>query len=276
MAKIPKNARLPRVGVSPSSPLLVALTRDSIGRILEGMTALTGTLASRLATVTDVDEAKRLIGELEAAQWEGSPDALDAERLPFVLARVRAARLQAKSMPSNWTVFDRPWPEVLAMKITPGELAAVRARASEIAPVVLALWQARVAPELRLMPPPAAVPTAEETRRDATTLRPEDPEAREWLRSNPGDAPLAANAFDAEEARAFVDALYAAGARRVVIASENIQDEDPPYCDALRVQLPEAPAARAAVLALTNEQALSEGLDPEEDTGQDVVFLWWD
>jgi len=254
----------------------MALTRESIDRIVAGMVELARTMDARLATVTDVEEAKRLVAELEAAQWEGSPDALDAERLPFVLARVRAARVREKSMPANWTVFDRPWPEILGMKITPGEFAAVRARASQVAPVVLALWQARVAPELRLMPSPAAVSTAEETRRDATTIRPEDPEAREWLRSNPGDAPLAANAFTAEDAREFVDSLYAAGARRVVIASENIHNEDPPYCDALRVELPHDLAARAAVLELTNAEAESEGFDPEEDTGQEVVFLWWD
>lgn len=254
----------------------MALTRESIGRILEGMAVLTRTLESRLATVSDLDAAKRLIAELEAAHWEGSPDAADAERLPFVLARTRFDRLNTASMPANWTVFGKPWREVLEMPATNRELAVVRVRAREIAPVVLALWQARADVELRLMPPPAAVPTVEETERQATTIRPEDPEAREWLRSNPGDAPLAANAFDADAAREFVDALYAAGARRVVIASENIVDEDPPYCDALRVLLPEDPSARAAVLALTNAEALSEGFDPEEDTGQEVVFLWWD
>jgi hypothetical protein len=111
---------------------------------------------------------------------------------------------------------------------------------------------------------------------DRLTIRPDDPEAREWLRSNPGDAPLAANAFDTGEALAFVDSLYAAGAVRVVIASENIVDEVPPYCDAIRVQLPEDQAGRAAVLTLTNAEARSEGFDPDEDTGQDVVFLWWD
>jgi hypothetical protein len=254
----------------------MALTRESIGRILEGMAVLTRTLEARLATVNDLDAAKRLIAELGAAQWEGSPDAADAERLPFILARIRSGRVSTASLPPNWTVFGKLWREVLEMPATAQELTAVRARAREIAPVVLALWQVQVDAELRLMPPPADFPPAEETRRKATTIRPEDPEAREWLRSNPGDAPLAANAFDADAARGFVDALYAAGARRVVIASENIVDEDPPYCDALRVRLPEDPTARAAVFALTNAEALSEGLDPDEDTGQDAIFLWWD
>jgi hypothetical protein len=62
----------------------------------------------------------------------------------------------------------------------------------------------------------------------------------------------------------------------VVIASENIRDENPPYCDAIRVQLPGDLAARAAVLALTNAEAESEEFDPDDDTGQDVVFVWWD
>jgi hypothetical protein len=51
---------------------------------------------------------------------------------------------------------------------------------------------------VRLTPPPADSPTPEERVRWTTIIRPEDPEAREWLRSDPGDAPLAANVFDAE------------------------------------------------------------------------------
>ena len=109
--------------------------------------------------------------------------------------------------------------------------------------------------------------------------KPTNPEARRWLtRRNRSPAPLAANRFgNLAEALAFVDALYAAGAVKVSIAGENIQDDpEGAYCDALRVSLPVDPAARAAVLALTNAEARREGYDEDADTGQKVVFLWWD
>jgi hypothetical protein len=257
----------------------MALTEESIDRIVAGMMELARTIEARLGTVARLAEARRLMAELEAAQWAGTPDALDAKRLPFVFARMGMDRMLASGLspkPRQMMVLGEPWPIELEVAATDAERAAVQARKREIGAAVIALGQARLEPVLRLTPPPSGFPTREEIVRRATTIRPEDPEAREWLRSNPGHAPLAANAFDADDARAFVDSLYAAGAVRVVIASENIRDEDPPYCDALRVQLPADPAARAAVLALTNAQAESEGFDPADDTGQEVVFLWWD
>ncbi|HEU4556221.1 MAG TPA: hypothetical protein VFS20_00180 [Longimicrobium sp.] len=88
------------------------------------MAGLTRTLQSRLATVNDLDAVKGLTAELGAAQWEGSPDAADAERLPFILARVRSDRLNPASLPAHWTVFGRPWREVLEMPVTKQELLA--------------------------------------------------------------------------------------------------------------------------------------------------------
>lgn len=120
-------------------------------------------------------------------------------------------------------------------------------------------------------------------RPDPTVIRPEDPEAREWLAGNGHPMPLAANRFgEKEDAQAFVEELYAAGAVRVVVAAERIRDDEDelaeggPYADALRVQLPSEPGPRAAVLALVNAEEEEEGFDPSEDEGQDVAFLWWD
>lgn len=113
-------------------------------------------------------------------------------------------------------------------------------------------------------------------------IRADDPEARAWLASNGQEAPLAANRFDAEDARVFVEELYAAGAERVVIASECINDDDyemsqgGPYADGLRVQLPADAARRRAVLEIANREIADEGFDPVTDEGQEVVFLWWD
>ncbi|HYH78379.1 MAG TPA: hypothetical protein VEX86_01235 [Longimicrobium sp.] len=254
----------------------MALTEESIRQILHGYSVLAERMQERLVTVTDRGEAQRLIAELEAEQWAGSPLAADAQRLLHLFTRVSMDAMLANARmpkPPPMTVMGKPVPLDGVVPGTDEERALMRAKPlrQEIARGLMALERVYVDVELRLAPPPPPVDAG-----DPASIRPEDPEARAWLRSNPGDAPLAANAFDAETALAFVESLYAAGARRVVIASENILDEDPPYCDAIRVQLPGDPAARAAVLALTNAEAEGEGFDPEEDTGQDAVFLWWD
>jgi hypothetical protein len=103
------------------------------------------------------------------------------------------------------------------------------------------------------------------------------PEARKWLRRNGNPAALAANHFDSTDAaRRFVEELYAAGARRVLIAGDSIQDEDDggPYADAIVVLLPTDAAARAAVCRRC-ERELDE---PETIDADDPnpIFLWWD
>ena len=52
---------------------------------------------------------------------------------------------------------------------------------------------------------------------DYTTITDADPEALAWIRGNGQEAPLAGNRFDREDALAFVESLYAAGATRVVV-----------------------------------------------------------
>jgi hypothetical protein len=103
------------------------------------------------------------------------------------------------------------------------------------------------------------------------------PEARRWLRRNRNPAPLGANHFrGAAAARRFVDELYAAGAVRVLVPEDHIQDEDDdgPYADALVVFLPAAADARAAVC-----QRCERELDEREffDVNDlNPIFLWWD
>ena len=111
------------------------------------------------------------------------------------------------------------------------------------------------------------------------TLKPADPEAAGWLRDPGYESGLAGNRFDsAEEGAEFVDALYAAGAVKVVIASEQIQEEGPKqrYADALRVVLPDDSAKRAELFRIVNREAVEEGYDREADTGQSILFIWWD
>ncbi|HEX8693710.1 MAG TPA: hypothetical protein VF746_14905 [Longimicrobium sp.] len=145
-----------------------------------------------------------------------------------------------------------------------------------------------LAGELRAALDPGRSPALQElqqqireiSEQDHDAIRPEDPEAREWLAANGHDAPLAGNRFDEKaEALEFVEELYAAGAVRVVVASECIRDElehGGPYADGLRVQLPAEPRRRESVLAVVNREVEEEGFDPYADTGQEAVFLWWD
>jgi hypothetical protein len=107
-------------------------------------------------------------------------------------------------------------------------------------------------------------------------------EAREWLESNPNPYALAGNRFDStEEALAFVEALYEAGAQQVWVTG--IYDEDwrieaegGPYADTLIVRLPAKADARRALFKIAGEEAVREGFSPDRDTGQDELLLWWD
>ena len=112
------------------------------------------------------------------------------------------------------------------------------------------------------------------------------PEALEWLRNNRSAAGLAGNRFSSTQAAiAFVDGLYAAGARRVFIPDDAIR-ADPvelresggPYADAIVIELPER--NREALYQLFEREAALEGYDDMKGD-QSVIdgrylYLWWD
>jgi hypothetical protein len=229
---------------------------------------------------------------------------IDAHRLDEVIAefsrqreslraRLSAVTVRAEIMGAVLAEFSTPSPDAAQVRVflmqgnSPGTLAqpapglppwlaltdeeaeVVQARRPEIEAIFRDCQQIVEEAAQRLPKGPAA-PTK------GTIIKPEDPEARMWLRANPSDAPLAANRFDADDAREFVESLYRAGAANVVIASECMHDEEPPYADGLRVMLPDDRAARTAVLDLVNRELEEEGFATESDHGQQVVFLWWD
>jgi hypothetical protein len=107
-------------------------------------------------------------------------------------------------------------------------------------------------------------------------------EAREWLSSNPSEWCLASNRFSSRaEASDFVEGLYEAGAEtvwvlNVTMDSATIALEGGPYADALLVRLPREGNLRMAILAIAGDEAEREGFEPEDDTGQDYTYLWWD
>jgi hypothetical protein len=110
------------------------------------------------------------------------------------------------------------------------------------------------------------------------------PEALEWLRTAPNgdDNAFASNRFQGtENAIRFVEALYAAGAARVIVNQENIVDEGGGdlYADALVVLLPQDPAAYSRVVELCKQESDREEGSVSSDAeweNVECVFLWWD
>ncbi len=104
------------------------------------------------------------------------------------------------------------------------------------------------------------------------------PEARKWLRSKKNEAPLAANRFGSTDAALrFVSELYRAGAKRVVVPEDAIEDDGVEvYCDSLVVIMPTDPQQRQRVRAICEREIRGEGFDPAEDREADQVYLWWD
>lgn len=103
---------------------------------------------------------------------------------------------------------------------------------------------------------------------------PDDPsvcEARKWLRKR--KVMFASNRFQTKkDAVAFVEALYAAGAPRVLI--ENIDDH---HADSMTVHLPDDASSRTEIFRIINDigRPDTEG-GPTVDDGKKHVGLWWD
>lgn len=112
------------------------------------------------------------------------------------------------------------------------------------------------------------------------------PEALHWLRSNGHTAALASNRFSStSEAIAFVEQLYAAGARRVFVPADSIIDNEEerelggPYSDSLVIEVSSANVPDA-LSSLYCKEATLEGYDLRHEPAPVVdgryLFLWWD
>jgi hypothetical protein len=104
------------------------------------------------------------------------------------------------------------------------------------------------------------------------------PEARNWLKGNESESALASNRFGTtDEALRFVNSLYRAGAKRVVVPSDTIDDDGVErYADALVVTLPADPQKRERVRNLCFEELAREGFDTDDIGDSDQIYLWWD
>ncbi len=97
-------------------------------------------------------------------------------------------------------------------------------------------------------------------------------EAREYLNKNKNRyGPFATNYFDKEQAKKFIEALYSAGAKKVIVTrilaeKERIRDEGDVYADTLCVINP----TKDALIEVAK-------MRPEEIEKQgDHIRLWWD
>ena len=103
-----------------------------------------------------------------------------------------------------------------------------------------------------------------------------------WLDANNNKYALASNRFGSTaEARKFVVELFRLGAVQVYVADpmeeeSRLKAEGGPYADTLIVELPADELKRAALFKVFVAEALREGFEPERDSGQKLVLLWWD
>jgi hypothetical protein len=117
---------------------------------------------------------------------------------------------------------------------------------------------------------------------DSALTMPEDiasgPEALAWLKSNPSESALASNRFgETHNAVRFVQQLYSAGAKEVLIPYSSITSDDvETYADALTVRLPDDSDKRAAVCKLCAHELAREGFPSSIGPAETLVFLWWD
>jgi hypothetical protein len=242
-----------------ASPARPRLTVERIRELLAQRREEFKEIRARAAAMVTYQEVRELLYPVWPPESTGHPDAPDLWRLPVMQERFELAHL--------WDAGD----ELPAMLGTPDEWEAVRALQGEIATVVKERDAVLRALERRMRKLQEAEPPLAGAD-DPHVIRDDDPEAVEWLR---GGGMLANNAFGEHEARAFVERLYAAGAERVVIASECIEtSEEPPHSDGLRVRLPQDRAARTAVLRVIRKHA--PGFSAADDVRRDVAFLWWD
>ncbi|WP_333608738.1 hypothetical protein [Arsukibacterium sp.] len=117
-------------------------------------------------------------------------------------------------------------------------------------------------------------------------LYPSPPEAREWLAKNNNPYALAGNRFfGTEDAKTFVESLYALGAVKVQIPRDaiysdkkRIEEEGGPYADALLVTLPRSQTEIEALFEVFRAEASRQGMvfNSEEDVRNNKALLWWD
>lgn len=101
-------------------------------------------------------------------------------------------------------------------------------------------------------------------------------EARQWFSTNKNVSPFAGNRFGKKEnALAFVEQLYEAGAETVYVTGIN-NEAGGPYADSIVLVLPSDKEKRKKLFEINRIEAEREGFDGMRDIGQKELFFWWD
>ena len=125
----------------------------------------------------------------------------------------------------------------------------------------------------------------------------EDPEALNWLRSNPNqDSGFASNRFSLKQAIQFVEELYAGGATKVVIPKMATREEQvfgsdatTPYADSMVVFYEPDISTNEKMIRMCLQEIENEGFLMDENQhpvsieetlprsmSGDSFYLWWD
>jgi hypothetical protein len=205
-------------------------------------------------------------------------------------ARVQAGPLSVYAQ-KNWrSIRNQPWKYTLweyALRLAavagegptpvlPEEVDAVARALDEILPLNPQVYQGYHFEKQRA----AQLNADPESHTRRAGVKPRNVEARKWLSRKTNPPVLAGNRFGTTTlGLAFVEELYAAGAKSVMVAGDTIDlgsDDMPDHSDTLIVRLPKDPEARSRLLTITNREAAREGMEEEPDEGQGEVRLWWD
>ncbi|MCA9041867.1 MAG: hypothetical protein KDA65_16050 [Planctomycetaceae bacterium] len=100
-------------------------------------------------------------------------------------------------------------------------------------------------------------------------------EALAWLKAGPDNIHTLAEGLPTENSIELIQGFYDAGAKEV-LAVEIDEYDDFQNTGKLVIELSDDPAERAAVLEKADEIAISQGFNPEQDSGQRYVFLMLD
>jgi len=120
---------------------------------------------------------------------------------------------------------------------------------------------------------------AERKKHDAAIAKirakPNQVEARQWLSTCPAGAIRTLGEMDGEGTRETVEDGYGAGAQKIIVVG--IQADDiGETSDQMIVELPANGPKRRRVFEWANELALQSGFDPQEDWGQEILFIFFD
>ncbi|QDU78995.1 hypothetical protein Pla110_06990 [Polystyrenella longa] len=102
-------------------------------------------------------------------------------------------------------------------------------------------------------------------------------EALEWLQTSPGPGQrFLGEGLSQEQSIEFVQQFYDAGAQEVLAVEIDDYEGGFENTGKLVIELPEESDSRAVLLDMIGKIAVEKGFEPDQDSGQQYVFLMLD